>query len=316
MRAFFMVETMTTKIINLPHLANQVFGVPQYATRQIMDSVKAVLIPRLQGMTTSDIAMAITPDNAPVQEESPPGGGIAVIPVHGILVPRRGQITAMCTEMTSYERIRSQLNAALNDPSVSEIVLDINSGGGAAVGCKELADYIFQSRETKPITAIVNFSAYSAAYFIAAACGRIILSQTSGVGSIGVIMEHMEASKMEEQVGLKFTTIYRGDNKNNGTPHAPLSEQAQTMFQGMIDQMYDVFTSSVAEYRGMTQQAVIDTQAALYNGEDAVVAGLADEVSDPQTAINSIAARYRQPAAQKSQSVLVRAAAMNQQVQM
>jgi len=316
MRAFFMVETMTTKIINLPHLADQVFDVPHYATRQIMDSVKAVLIPRLQGMTTGDIAMAITPDNAPVQEESPPGGGIAVIPVHGILVPRRGQITAMCTELTSYERIRSQLSAALNDPSVSEIVLDINSGGGAAVGCKELADYIFQSRETKPITAIVNFSAYSAAYFIAAACGRIVLSQTSGVGSIGVIMEHMEASKMEEQVGLKFTTIYRGDNKNNGTPHAPLSEQAQTMFQGMIDKMYDVFTSSVAEYRGMPQQAVIDTQAALYNGEDAVIAGLADEVSDPQTAINSIAARYRQPAAQKSQSVLVRAAAMNQQVQM
>lgn len=307
---------MTTKIINLPHLADQVFGVPHYATRQIMDSVKAVLIPRLQGMTTGDIAMAITPDNAPVQEESPPGGGIAVIPVHGILVPRRGQITAMCTELTSYERIRSQIYAALNDPSVSEIVLDINSGGGAAVGCKELADYIFQSRETKPITAIVNFSAYSAAYFIAAACSRIVLSQTSGVGSIGVIMEHMEASKMEEQVGLKFTTIYRGDNKNNGTPHAPLSEQAQTMFQGMIDQMYDVFTSSVAEYRGMSQQAVIDTQAALYNGEDAVTAGLADEVSDPQTAINSIAARYRQPAAQKSQSVLVRAAAMNQQVQM
>lgn len=307
---------MTTKIINLPHLADQVFGVPHYATRQIMDSVKAVLIPRLQGMTTGDIAMAITPENAPVQEESPPGGGIAVIPVHGILVPRRGQITAMCTELTSYERIRSQLSAALNDPSVSEIVLDINSGGGAAVGCKELADYIFQSRETKPITAIVNFSAYSAAYFIAAACGRIVLSQTSGVGSIGVIMEHMEASKMEEQVGLKFTTIYRGDNKNNGTPHAPLSEQAQTMFQGMIDQMYDVFTSSVAEYRGMPQQAVIDTQAALYNGEDAVTAGLADEVSDPQTAINSIAARYRQPAAQKSQSVLVRAAAMNQQVHM
>lgn len=311
-----MVETMTTKMINLPHLADQVFSVPHYATRQIMDSVKAVLIPRLQGITTGDISLAMGPDEAPVQDGSPPGGGVAVIPVHGILVPRRGQMMAMCTELTSYERIRSQFNAALNDPSVSEIVLDINSGGGAAVGCKELADYIYQSRDIKPVTAIVNFSAYSAAYFIAAACSRIIVSQTSGVGSIGVIMEHMEASKMEENAGLKFTTIYRGDNKNNGTPHAPLSEQAQTMFQGMIDQMYEVFTSSVAEYRSMTQQAIIDTQAALYTGADAVAAGLADEVSDPQTAINGIAAKYRQPAAQKSQSVLVRAAAMNQQAQL
>lgn len=307
---------MKLKMLNLPHLADQVFGVPHYATRQIMDSVKAVLIPRLQGSGSPDLSMAFEADEAPEPEQTQPAGAIAVIPVHGILVPRRGQITAACTELTSYERIRSQINAALNDAAVSEIVLDINSGGGAAVGCKELADYIFQSRTVKPITAIVNFSAFSAAYFIAAACSKVIVSQTSGVGSIGVIMEHMETSRMEESVGLKFTTIYRGDNKNNGSPHEPLSEQAQAAFQGMIDQMYEVFTSSVAEYRGMTPQAVIDTQAALYTGAAAVAAGLADEVSDPQTAINGIAAKYRQQAAQKSPSILVRAEAMNQQVQL
>lgn len=93
------------------------------------------------------------------------------------------------------------MHAALNDPSISEIVLDINSGGGAAVGCKELADYIFQSRQTKPITAIVNYSAYSAAYFIASACSKIVVSQTSGVGSIGVIMEHLDTSGWKSKWG-------------------------------------------------------------------------------------------------------------------
>nr|WP_227500869.1 hypothetical protein [Klebsiella variicola] len=161
---------MTTKLINLPHLADMVFGVPHYVTRQTMDSVKAVLIPRIQGITEdAAIQMALNPGKSPAAEQVQPTGGVAVIPVHGILVPRRGQITAMCSELTSYERIRGQLQAALNDPSISEIVLDINSGGGAAVGCKELADYIYQSRDTKPITAIVNYSAYSAAYFIASA---------------------------------------------------------------------------------------------------------------------------------------------------
>lgn len=204
-----------------------VFGVPHYVTRQTMDSVKAVLIPRIQGITEDAvIQMALNPGKSPAAEQVQPTGGVAVIPVHGILVPRRGQITAMCSELTSYERIRGQLQAALNDPSISEIVLDINSGGGAAVGCKELADYIYQSRDTKPITAIVNYSAYSAAYFIASACSKIIVSQTSGVGSIGVIMEHLDTSKMEEKMGLTFTTIYRGDNKNNGTQHEPLSEES------------------------------------------------------------------------------------------
>ncbi|HAT2340109.1 TPA: S49 family peptidase [Citrobacter freundii] len=303
---------MKLKMINLPHLADQVFGVPHYATRQIMDSVKAVLVPRLQGNGSPDLSMAFEADDAPEPEQTQAAGGIAVIPVHGILVPRRGQITAACTELTSYERIRSLINVALNDAAVSEIVLDINSGGGAAVGCKELADYIFQSRDVKPITAIVNFSAYSAAYFIASACSKVIVSQTSGVGSIGVIMEHMEASKWEENIGLKFTTIFRGDNKNNGSQHEPLSEQAQAMFQGMIDDMYETFTSSVAEYRGLNQQAVIDTQAAFYFGADAVSAGLADEVSDPQSAINSIAEKYRKP----QQSILLRASVMDMQTQL
>lgn len=310
-------------IINLPHLADQVFGVPHYATRQIMDSVKAVLIPRIQGVSAPGIEMAIAPNDEPRQDETQQPGGIAVIPVQGILVSRRGQITAACTELTSYERIRAQLHVALNDPAVGEIVLDINSGGGAVYGCKELADYIFQCRDTKPITAIVNFSAFSAAYFIAAACSHIVVSQTSGVGSIGVIMEHMEASKMEDELGLKFTTFYRGDNKNNGTPHAPLSDGAAAMYQSLVDGAYETFTSSVAQYRGMKQQAVIDTQAALYFGADAVTAGLADEVSDPQTAINNVAARCKdvkpgmgQPAKQPKQSIRIRAEAMNQQAQM
>lgn len=306
---------MTTKLINYPHLAEMVFGVPHYVSRQTMDSVKAVLTPRIQGtIDNSSIQLALNPDNASAAEQVQPAGGVAVIPVHGLLVPRRGQITQACTELTSYERIRSQLSMALNDPSISEIVLDINSGGGAAVGCKELADYIYQSRETKPITAIVNYSAYSAAYFIASACSKIVVSQTSGVGSIGVIMEHLDTSKLEERMGLTFTTMFRGDNKNNGSQHEPLSEEAQGMFQGMIDEMYETFTGSVAGYRGIEQQAVIDTQAGLYFGSGAVSAGLADEVSDPQSAINAIAAKYKTP--QKTSSIQFRAAAMDIQAQM
>ncbi|MBR7437618.1 S49 family peptidase, partial [Klebsiella pneumoniae] len=76
------------------------------------------------------------------------------------------------------------------DPSISEMVLDINSGGGAAVGCNELVDYIYQSRDSEPITAIVNYSAYSSAYFMASACSKIIVSQTSVGVAIGVIMDH------------------------------------------------------------------------------------------------------------------------------
>ena len=61
---------MKLKMINLPHLADQVFGVPHYATRQIMDSVKAVLVPRLQGNGSPDLSMAFEADDAPEPEQT------------------------------------------------------------------------------------------------------------------------------------------------------------------------------------------------------------------------------------------------------
>ncbi|MDZ3496245.1 S49 family peptidase, partial [Klebsiella pneumoniae] len=99
-----------------------------------------------------------------------------------------------------------------------------------------------------------------------------------------------------------------------GTQHEPLSEESLGMFQGMIDEMYETFTGSVAEYRGLKQQAVIDTQAGLYFGPGAVSAGLADEVSDPHAAINAIAAKYQQP--RQKTSIQMQAAAMDLQTKM
>mgnify|MGYP004711287225 FL=1 len=115
-------------------------------------------------------------------------------------------------------------------------------------------------------------------------------------------------------MGLKFTTFSRGDNKNNGSPHEPLTELATSQIQAMIDGAYQTFTSSVAQYRGIDIDAVIGTQAALYFGQNAVAAGLADEMSDPQSAINAIAAKYK-PSPQQSSNQL-RAAVMDQQARM
>lgn len=302
------------KIINYPHLANQVFGVPHYATRQTLDAVKAVIIPRMlsDSLSLSDldnINLSTKPEATKVTSNANP---VKVIPIHGLLTTRRGSINAACTELVSYERLRNDINQALSDDSIKEIVLDINSGGGSATGCKELADFIYQSRDIKPITAIVNFYAFSAAYFIAAACSKIVLSQTSGVGSIGVIWEHMEASKLEENAGLKFTTIYRGDFKNAGSMHEPLSENALTEINAQLDWMYNLFTQSVAQYRNVDIQKIIDTQARCFFGADAISAGLADEVQNPQDAINAIASTYQQQTQSNQRNIKIRAQAINQ----
>lgn len=214
--------------------------------------------------------------------------GIAMIGVYGPLVPRRGNVQ-MCSRMTSYESLAAQIDAAVADPGVYHIVLDIDSPGGAATGCFEVADKIRAANAIKPVTAIVNFAAFSGGYLIACAAGEIVVSQSSGVGSIGVIAQHFDVSKMDEAIGVKVTAVYRGAHKNDLSPHEPLTDSSLATLNTMIDRTYDQFTSYVAKNRDIPEQAVRDTEAGLYYGQDAIAAGLADRLETPQEAVNRIA---------------------------
>ena len=213
--------------------------------------------------------------------------GIEVIPVSGVLVSR-GSHMNMCETMTSYEALRTQISNAVADPMVERVVLDIDSPGGSAVGAFELAADIRAMARQKPITGIVNFMAYSGGYLIGAACSELVVSQTSGVGSIGVIASHMDRSKMEEGMGVKVTTVFAGAHKNDLSPHEPLSDQSLKYLNDVVQESYQLFVNAVAEYRGLTVQQVMATEAGLYRGQTGIAAGLADRLQSPQKAVDEL----------------------------
>ena len=242
--------------------------------------------------------------------------GIQVVDVHGVLVSR-GSHMDPCEQMTSYEGLRRELRQAIADPLVEHVVLDIDSPGGAAVGAFELAADIRAMAQQKPITGVVNFMAYSGGYLIASACSDIVVSQTSGVGSIGVIASHLDRSQMNEKMGVKVTTVYRGAHKNDLTPHEPISEQSLKVLDEIVDESYRLFTTSVADYLGISVQQVIDTQAGLYRGQAAINAGLAHRLQSPQHAVDEISrAVALNRANRQTGRVSVRAAALNLQTQL
>ncbi|SES12407.1 signal peptide peptidase SppA [Vreelandella subterranea] len=286
---------MHSAMINYPHIASMVFNTPLYATPTLVQAVRNVLEPRLLGRT-HDLPQSLGLDSGSGEEREMQrlnvAGRLAIIPVHGVLVARRGHINAACEEILSYEKLRGQINAALKHEMVEEIVLDFHTGGGHAMGCKELADFIRASTQIKPITAIVNFAAYSAGYYLASACSRIVASPTAGVGSIGVIVETYEVSRMEDEMGITFNTYYRGDHKNNNSPHEPITDQTVQEINKILDESYAEFTESVASFRGLDVSAVIDTQARLYRPKEALGAKLIDEIAPAQDAIDTIAQRY------------------------
>lgn len=210
--------------------------------------------------------------------------GIAVIRVYGGLIYRGyGWYWR-----TTYQDIRNEFRAALTDDDVKAIVFDIDSPGGEVAGVFDLSNEIYKARKVKPIYAMANEAAYSAAYAIGSAAGDVFVSKTSGVGSVGVIALHVDASKMEEKIGLKYTPIFAGARKNDFSPHEPLSKEALEIGQKHVNQVYDLFVDTVARNRGMDPESVRDTQAAIFKGTEAVDAGLADGAMSWDELINQI----------------------------
>jgi signal peptide peptidase SppA len=211
--------------------------------------------------------------------------GIAIIPIQGILVHG-------CTwwgwNETDYASIRELIAIAIDDDEVRAIVLLVNSPGGEVAGCFDLADWMFGIRGAKPIWAILNENAFSAAYALASCADRIIVPRTGGTGSIGVISMHVDITAALEKFGIKVTTFKFGPRKDYSYPTTPLSDDAREQFQSDVDLMGEMFVDLVARNRKLAASKVRGTQAGCFLGELGVAAGLADEVLAPDEAFVSL----------------------------
>lgn len=263
----------------LPHLASRLFGTPLFVHRAKLDVILAVLGDRLNIQPpAADIAL-------PGPRKLPSGTpGIAVIPVHGTLVKRTAGLDA-ASGLTSYTEIAAMLDSALADPQVAGILLDIDSPGGEASGSFELARRVREASAVKPVWAVANDSAYSAAYAIGSAANRLIVSETGGVGSIGVIALHIDQSVKDANEGYRYTAVTAGTHKNDFSPHQPLTDEAKAELQAEVDRLYGLFVEHVGSMRTLATDDVRSTEAGLYFGANAIAAGLADAVGTFESAL-------------------------------
>lgn len=220
--------------------------------------------------------------------------GIAVIEIAGTLV-HRGAWIGQSSGLTSYEGIAAQLQAALADPGVRGIALDIDSFGGEVAGAFDLADRIRAARAQKPVHAFVAEHALSAGYVLASQADRIILPRTGAVGSIGVVALHTDISGALDQKGIAITLIHAGAHKVDANPYQPLPQAVHDQMQRELEVVRFLFAETVATGRGdrLTHTAALATEAAVFRGADAIAAGLADELADPVTAFHAFAAAPR-----------------------
>jgi signal peptide peptidase SppA len=302
--------------LNYPHIAEMVFNTPLLAKGELVENVAQYVAARIAGTEKSTQnseqelsakRMGVIPLGDPEKD-----GSMAVIAVHGILVPRRGTMTAECSEIMSFELLRNQISKAMNDSQIKEIVLDIQSGGGTAQAAFECAAYIYEAQKQKPIRAVINFNAYSAAYLIASACTEIIISETGGVGSIGVYQKRLDISAYYKDMGVIMHTFYRGAKKVFMHPDLEMSDEEKEHIESGIEKTYQQFVNAVAKYRNMSVDEVQATEADCFNGQEAIDLKLADTLSsDPHAAVNAIAKRLIQSSPKKMETIGVQAAAMD-----
>lgn len=280
-----------------PHLAQRLFNTPIAILPQKAEVVMAALADRF-GVTKlfradgtvrmmEDYDDDMPPRARPEMQPCRVQGGVCVIRIEGTLVDKLGCLQPY-SGMTGYDGIRANLRAALADPEVRAIALDIDSPGGEVSGCFDLVDMIYAARGTKPVHAILTESAYSAAYAIASAADRIIVPRTGGTGSVGVICMHVDWSKALTEAGIAVTLITYGDRKADGSEVLPLSKEALARFQADIDTMGDLFVTTVARNRGIKPDAVRATQASTFLGADGVAVGFADAVMAPDAAFAAL----------------------------
>lgn len=270
---------------NIFRLADRLFNQPLLATESLAHSAATYVNNRLLG----DVQAAVNFDKPKGDARSllKVKDDIAIIPIMGGLTHRMTFIDAMCTGgLSSYEGLRRGFDEALADESIKTIVLHIDSGGGEASGCFELARHIMASRGQKKIIAYVDEFACSAAYALASSAEEIIASPDADVGSIGVIMVHQELTKAFEKNGVTINVIKAGEFKGMGSPFQTLSEESKERLQKRINDTYATFTGFVAESRNLSEEAVKNTEANVYSAQEALELGLINSIMSQDDFLN------------------------------
>jgi signal peptide peptidase SppA len=278
---------------NLSHIASRVFNTPLMIDSKKLAAILAVLAPRL-GVEPPAVEASLLTEQRSRKPYAVTDAGVAVIEVAGSLVNRASGMDAQ-SGLTSYEQLGNEILDAATDPQVRGILLRFDSYGGEANGAWDVAALIEEAARIKPVWASVDDWALSAGYLLASATDRVWVTRTGGIGSVGIIAMHLDQSGWDAANGLRYTTIFAGDRKNDFNPHEPLSEGARDVLVAEVDRLYGMFVDAVARRRSVNAAAVRGTEAGILYGEDAVARGFADRIGTFRDALAAMTASLSQP---------------------
>ena len=277
-------------------LARQVFNTPQLILADDLQNIAQYLVNRANGIEyeveqkEEQLVTSVADKNLVLTEEEQRdrrfrqlgitnNGKRGNLNITGTLVAKAGEIDADCMELTSYEKLHTTFQKQVNE-GIQELVLHVNSGGGSAFSCFEMAKEVKDLATSKGIKiyAWVDGLSASAAYAWTSIADEIVARKDSEVGSVGVVVQLINNSKMLENIGITRQFVYHGDQKIPFTDSGEFSPQFISSIQKKVDKTGLEFNTFVASNRNMSVEDVIATNAEVFDADQALAVGFIDKI--------------------------------------
>ena len=181
------------------------------------------------------------------------------------------------------------IQKAKEDKNIKGILFVVNSPGGAVAPSVELAYAIKELKEIKPVVVYASGVIASGSYYASIWANKIIANPGSMVGSIGVIMQGVNAEELMQKIGVSTQTVKAGKFKESGTPTRKWFDYEEKQLQSVIDDTYNMFVSDVASARNLdVKNQTIFADAKIFTSKQAKEVGLVDDVATLSSAQDSL----------------------------
>ena len=174
------------------------------------------------------------------------------------------------------------------DTTVKAVVLRVNSPGGSVLASSKIKTELDLLRESVPVIASYGNYAASGGYWISANTDKIFSNATTLTGSIGVFSMIPDISgALKNKLHVNVTTVNSNDHSDMYTLIKPLDAAEKAYMQASVENIYNRFTSIVADGRDMTVEEVdAIAQGRVWTGAEAEGIGLVDQIGTLTDALN------------------------------
>ncbi len=198
---------------------------------------------------------------------------IAIIKINGVI--------------SEYLSVLKLIETAQNDQSIKAVVVKVDSPGGAVGASQEIYRAIEKLRDKKPVVVSMGNVAASGGYYVSAPANVIYANPGTVTGSIGVIIQHVDFSKVLKRLGIKVNDIKSGKNKDILYPNHPLTPEQKKLLQKTVMDVYDQFLNAIVKYRPIKKGTLKKyADGRVFSGKQALKLNLVDKLGNTQDAIN------------------------------